>query len=78
MLDNQSYLSSITLVAIYAIAWAFVFYKHRKQCMGAISSGGFILLTYLLYAVSSFFLYQVRADDFGRMHILQFVYLFAL
>lgn len=78
MLDNQSYLSSITLVAIYAIAWAVVFYKHRKRCNGEISSGGFILLTYLLYAVSSFFLYQAEAYKFGHMHMLQFVYLFVL
>ena len=78
MFYNQSYLNSIILIAIYAITWAFVFYKHRKQCNGAITSGGFILLTYLLYAVSSFLLYLIQANDFGCMHILQFVYLFAL
>lgn len=78
MYNNQSYLYSIILIAIYAIAWAFVFFRHRKQCLGVISSGGFILLTYLLYAVSSFFLYQVQANDFGDMQIFQFVYLFAL
>jgi len=78
MFDDQSYLNSLTFIAIYAIVWAFVFYKHWKLCMGSLSSGGFILLTYFLYAVSSFFLYQGHADEFGSMHILQFVYLFAL
>lgn len=78
MLNDQSYSNSITLIAIYAIAWAFVFYKHRKQCSGTILSGGFILLTYLLYAVSSYFLYKRESQWYGSMHMFQFVYLFAL
>ena len=78
MLNDQSYSNSITLIVIYAIAWAFVFYKHRKQCSGTILSGGFILLTYLLYAVSSYFLYKSDSQWYGSMHMFQFVYLFAL
>lgn len=77
MFNYNSYLDSIIIIAIYAIGWAFVLYKHRKS-VGSISSGGFILLTYLLYAVTSFFLYQTQANVFGEMHVLQFVYLFAL
>lgn len=78
MFSDQSYLYSIILIVIYAFAWAFVLNKHRKQCTNAVTTGGFILFTYFIYAVSSFFLYQDRAVDFGRMHLVQFVYLFTL
>lgn len=41
-------------------------------------SGSFIILTYLLYAIISIFLYRSEANMFGEMHFFQFVYLFGL
>ena len=77
-MDRYDYLLSLVLVVVYALAWAYTFFRHQKSCSGDFGSGSFILLTYLLFAVAAVFLYASNANMFGKMHLLQFIYLFGL
>ena len=78
MMDINGHLLSFVLVVLYALAWAYTFFRHQKSCSGSFGSGSFILLTYLIFAIAAVFLYASNANMFGKMHLLQFVYLFGL
>lgn len=78
MMDINGHLFSFVLVVVYALAWAYTFFRHQKTCSGGFGAGSFILLTYLLFSIAAVFLYAGNADMFGEMHLLQFVYLFGL
>lgn len=62
------------------MAWAITFYYYLRKSSGKIGAGVFIVLTYLIYAIISYFLYN---DDnagleFGKMELFPFVYLFLM
>lgn len=78
MMDINGHLLSFVLVVVYALAWAYTFFRHQKTCSGGFGAGSFILLTYLLFAIAAVFLYASNANMFGEMHLLQFIYLFGL
>ena len=78
IMDINSHLLSLALVVVYALAWAYTFFRHQKTCSGGFGAGSFILLTYLLFAIAAVFLYAGNANMFGEMHLLQFVYLYGL
>ena len=78
MIDINNHLLSLVLVVVYALAWAYTFFRHQKTCSGGFGAGSFILLTYLLFAIAAVFLYASNANMFGEMHLLQFVYLYGL
>ena len=77
-MDINGHLLSFVLVVVYALAWAYTFFRHQKSCSGSFGPGSFILLTYLLFAIAAVFLYASNANMFGKMHLLQFIYLFGL
>ena len=78
MLYSQAYSNSLIFILCYSLAWIYAYYHHRRKCDNEYGSGSFILLTYLLYAISSFFLYKNNAGDYGSMTLFPFIYLFTL
>lgn len=72
-------MESLLYIIIYILLWAvtlFLYWKKRKS----FNVGTFIIATYLLYAILSYFLYDnyYKNDGFGELELFPFLYLYTM
>ena len=68
---------SYVYITLYVLAWVvtLILYQRKRK---AIDAGSVLLVSYLVLAILSFFLYESGIYDFKRIELLPFVYLYSL
>lgn len=75
MLHN---ISSYVYLLIYILLWVITFYRYYRKVK--LTTGSIIILSYLIYGVLAFFLYEntYHGRDFKELTLFPFIYLFVM